>query len=104
MYVAYAALPSHAFVAGSSCIAYLIFAVKSYSHGGLLKAHGCAVLSELPGCLAILDDFGRTPGVPRVASIMTKEGFPAERILSPNRDQIDVVQASLAMNVRSVQK
>lgn len=70
----------------------------------LLKAHDCSALSEIRGCLAILDDFGRVPGVPRVASILTNEGFPAERILSPNRDHLDVVEASLGMNVRAVHK
>ena len=77
--------------------------VQEFIHS-LLKAHECASLAEVPGCVAILDDFGRQQGVPRVASIMTSEGFPAERILSPNRDHADVVDASLAMNVRAVKK
>jgi len=70
---------------------------------GLLKAHKCDSLSEIAGYVAILDDFGRKPGVPRTASILMAEGLPAERILSPNVEEV-VVSASRKLGVHSVKK
>ena len=70
---------------------------------GLLKAHRCDSLSEIAGYVAILDDFGRKPGVPRTASILIAEGLPAERIMSPNIEEM-VVRASRELGVHSVKK
>jgi len=70
---------------------------------GLLKAHECDSLSDIRGYVAILDDFGRTPGVPRVATLLMKEGLPAASILSPNVTEV-VVAASRALGVHSVKK
>lgn len=70
---------------------------------GLVKAHDCDDLSQITGYVALLDDFGRSQGVPRAASILIAEGLPAGRILSPNVEQV-VVSASRALGVHSVKK
>ena len=73
--------------------------MNDYFIQGLDRVHGSAYV-EVPGHIAILDDFN-ADGMPRTATALVAAGFPPERILAPNKSE-DVVSALRAMSVRSV--
>jgi hypothetical protein len=67
---------------------------------GIEKVTGCK-LANVSGSLAMLDDFGREAGIPRVASMLKNAGLQTHLIVSPNKEE-SVVTALRNFGVHSV--
>lgn len=77
-------------------------AMNDYFIEGLLQAHEPLKATDLPGCIAILDDLNAT-GQPRTTTALVEAGVPVGRVLAPNREDAVVLRLT-EMGALSVKK